>query len=143
MLFLAAFHHHLHKVLKLLILISFSRHRLSYSLLSLLIIWSRILLLLHRSILGLDEVHGVHSIDLIDECLVLLLTGGIVHQGVYIVFTSATVDLLALGFRFVNNVQNALWKEFLRVGGLSKDGAQLVLVLDGAIGEALLQSEAL
>ena len=65
------------------------------------------------------------------------------HQGVYIVFTSATVDLLALGFRFVNNVQNALWKEFLRVGGLSKDGAQLVLVLDGAIGEALLQSEAL
>lgn len=61
----------------------------------------------------------------------------------YIIFTSATVDLLALGFRFVNNVQDALWKVFLRVGGLSKDGTELVLVLDGAIGETLLQSEAL
>ena len=65
------------------------------------------------------------------------------HQGVYIVFTPATVDLLALGFRFVNNVQDTLWKVFLRVSWLSKDGTQLVLVLDGAISETLLQSEAL
>ena len=65
------------------------------------------------------------------------------HQGVHIIFTPAMVDLLALGFRFVNDVQDALWKVFLRVGGLSEDGTQLVLVLDGAISEALLQSEAL
>ncbi len=62
------------------------------------------------------------------------------HQGVHIVFSPATVDLLTLGFRFVNNVQDTLRKVFLRVSGLSKDGTQLVLVLDGAIIEALLQS---
>jgi hypothetical protein len=66
-----------------------------------------------------------------------------VHQGVHIIFTPAMVDLLALGFRFVNDVQDALWKVFLWVSGLSKDGTELILVLDGAIGETLLQSEAL
>lgn len=65
------------------------------------------------------------------------------HQGVHIIFPTATVDLLALGFRFVNDVQDTLWKVFLWVGRLSKDGTQLVLVLDGAISETLLQSEAL
>jgi hypothetical protein len=66
-----------------------------------------------------------------------------VHQGVHIIFTTATVDLLALGFRFVNDVKDTLWKVFLWISGLSKDGTQLVLVLNGAIGETLLQSEAL
>ena len=61
----------------------------------------------------------------------------------HIIFPPATVDLLALGFHFVNDVKDTLWKVFLWVSGLSKDRTQLVLVLDGAIGEALLQSEAL
>ena len=100
-------------------------------------------MLIDSCILGLNVVYGIHSIDLIDERLVLLLLGGIVHQCVYIIFTPAPVDLLALGFRFVNNVQDTLWKVFLRVCGLSKDGTQLILVLDSAISESLLQSEAL
>ena len=81
-------------------------------------------------ILALDILDRVDPVDLIYQLLVLLLMSQIIYQGVDVILALPTIHP-PLGLRSVDDIDNALREVFLRVGWLSKNGSQLVLVSYG------------